>query len=159
MADFVEVTVVLERLERAGRLTPENVIEEATDENSPLHDHFTWNDKLAGEKLRLIEARTLIRRVKIEVVHRDMPLDVIRFVVDPAEPGNYRDIMHIRHSEEDVARRIMMAEMEKVARAAKRARNVAAVLGSITDIEEIIRITTTVQRRIDLNNDQPHGEA
>jgi hypothetical protein len=52
----------------------------------------------------------------------------------------------------------MIEEMAKVARAAKRARNIAAVLGTITDIDEIIRITSTVMRRIDVN-DQPHGEA
>lgn len=157
MAD-VEVTLVLERLEREGRLSAENVLAEAADPASPLHGHFTWDNDEAGKRYRLIEARTLIRRVRIEVIHRDMPLDVVRFVHDPADPGIYRDITHIRRSEEDVARRVMILELTRLARAAKRARSVAAVLGALSDIEEIIRITSTVQRRVDLNG-APAGEA
>ena len=156
MAD-VEVTLVLERLEREGRLTPENVLNEAKKKDSPLNGHFTWDDTEAAARYRLIEARTLIRRVKIEVIHRDMPLDVVRFVQDPIET-RYRDITKIRPGEEDVARRVVIEEMAKVTRAARRARSVAAVLGDVADIDEIIRITTSIQRRVDVT-DQPQGEA
>jgi hypothetical protein len=153
----VETTRILERLEREGRLTPEAVLEEARKKDSPLREHFTWDNKVAGDRLRLIEARTLIRTVKIEVIHREIPLNVVHFVRDPEEE-RYRDITRIRPNEEEVARRVVIEEMSKVSRAAKRARSIAAILGDITDIEEIIRITTTVIRRVD-PDDGVHGEA
>jgi hypothetical protein len=55
--------------DRNGRLTPEIVVEEARNGTDAvaqaLHDRLTWDDEEAAEKFRLIEARTLIRTVKI----------------------------------------------------------------------------------------------
>jgi hypothetical protein len=51
--------------EDTGRLTPTLVVAYARDEDHPLHDRFTWDDTVAGEKWRKEEARMMIRRVKI----------------------------------------------------------------------------------------------
>lgn len=53
--------------QRDGKLTPESVVEEATDSDSPLHAAFTWDDSEAARKHRLNEARALIRSVRIHV--------------------------------------------------------------------------------------------
>lgn len=52
-----------------GRLTPALVVDAARPEESPLHDRFEWNDKVAGEAYRLDQARRLIRSVR--VVYRE----------------------------------------------------------------------------------------
>jgi hypothetical protein len=44
-----------------GYLRPHDVVEEARDEDSPLHGQFDWDDASAGEKHRLWQARMLIR--------------------------------------------------------------------------------------------------
>lgn len=42
-------------------ITPEQVLEKArNDENSELHKCFEWNDSIASEKYRLIQARKII---------------------------------------------------------------------------------------------------
>ena len=42
-------------------ITPEQVLEKArNDENSELHKCFEWNDGIAAEKYRLIQARKII---------------------------------------------------------------------------------------------------
>ena len=51
---------------RDGYLTPAMVIDEASDELSPLHAHFEWNDGKAADAHRLWQARMLIKSVKIE---------------------------------------------------------------------------------------------
>jgi hypothetical protein len=51
-----------------GLLTAESVVEAAGDENSPLHDSFTWDDSEAAVKWRLHQARNLILRVNVEAV-------------------------------------------------------------------------------------------
>ena len=58
----------LQRLYEAnGELTAEGVVKEAKKKRSPLHGQFEWDDTKAGHKYRLVQARTLIRSVKIEV--------------------------------------------------------------------------------------------
>lgn len=67
----MKLTVVHQELlslyERDGRLTPESVVEEATDPANPLHGSFTWDDSEAARKHRLNEARSLIRSVRIYI--------------------------------------------------------------------------------------------
>lgn len=54
-----------------GRLEPDAVVAEARDETSPLHSLFTWDDTVAAERFRLLQAGALIRRIKITVLRSD----------------------------------------------------------------------------------------
>jgi hypothetical protein len=49
-----------------GELTPQIVVDEARQEDAPLHGRFEWDDSIAGEKYRLEQAARLIRTVRIE---------------------------------------------------------------------------------------------
>ena len=46
--------------EHNGVLHPKDVVDHARDPDSALHDYFTWDDKVAGNKYRLWQARQLI---------------------------------------------------------------------------------------------------
>lgn len=46
-------------------ITPENVLEYAMNEESELHKCFDWDDSEAAHKYRLIQARDVIRLIKI----------------------------------------------------------------------------------------------
>jgi hypothetical protein len=48
-----------------SRLTPEDVLEVASDKASPLHPFFEWEDGEAARQYRLAQAAGLIRSVKI----------------------------------------------------------------------------------------------
>lgn len=54
-----------------GGLDAESVVNAARPETSTLHPTFEWDDSVAGERYRLIQARTLIRAV--QVVRNDEP--------------------------------------------------------------------------------------
>lgn len=56
---------------KRGELLPHVVVNEARDENSPLHPYFDWSDKSAAEKYRLQQAENLIRRFKVQFVTAD----------------------------------------------------------------------------------------
>lgn len=68
---------VLEALERIGKddedgiIQPEAVVEVASDPQSPLHPHFVWDDSEAAHQFRLVQARSLVRRISI--VRPDVP--------------------------------------------------------------------------------------
>ena len=77
-----------ELAERDGLITPQTVLEAASEPSSPLHDHFTWDDTEAARKYRLVEARSLITRYKITVQKSpDETVRVRAFAHIPAEDG------------------------------------------------------------------------
>lgn len=48
-----------------GQLTPQDVVDVARDESHPLHARFEWDNELAGEAFRRVQASELIRSVKV----------------------------------------------------------------------------------------------
>ena len=50
---------------RRGELTPQIVVDEAREETHELHHRFEWDDEIAGEAYRRVQAAELIRSVKI----------------------------------------------------------------------------------------------
>ena len=56
MAGGKEVGAELERIRKAnGGISPASVVDEARDEESPLHDWFEWDDTEAAERFRYEE--------------------------------------------------------------------------------------------------------
>lgn len=45
----------------AGRLNAETVVREAKNPRCPIHDFFEWNDRIAAEEYRKVQARDLMR--------------------------------------------------------------------------------------------------
>lgn len=50
-----------------GVVTPRDVIYSAKEKSSPIHKYFEWDDTIAGEKYREVQARKLLGSV-VEVV-------------------------------------------------------------------------------------------
>lgn len=58
--DAEEAAQIFKRLEdRDGELTAEAIVEEAKAKDSVLHEDFEWNDKVAGKKYRLHQAKNM----------------------------------------------------------------------------------------------------
>ena len=92
---------ILSELEKGGNLTPANVVEAAQRPGSPLHRHFTWDDKDAAAAHRLAEARALIRRVKVVMI--DKPAPPIRAFVniqDSDAKHRYASVFTVLEDEE-----------------------------------------------------------
>lgn len=56
-----------------GELTPQDILDDARNNNSPLHSFFEWDDGAAAEAYRLQQARGLIRSVVAIYVREDRP--------------------------------------------------------------------------------------
>jgi len=71
------VTAIEEELlklhDEKGALVADDVLERATSLTNPLHAYFEWDDTVAGHEYRLVQARQLIRRVRIEVPAKRHP--------------------------------------------------------------------------------------
>ena len=79
-----------------GELTPEDVVKDAENPNSPLHSFFEWKNSRAAHEYRLAQARGLIRTVVAVFVQDDKPAVRTRAYVHIHEPGapHYRSADH-----------------------------------------------------------------
>lgn len=80
------------RLRYNGRLDQENVVREATEDQSPLHDMFEWRDDVAAVEWRKEQARNIIRHITVLIPKGDdqesVPLRAFVSVSqDSDEPG------------------------------------------------------------------------
>lgn len=77
-----DITPVAERIEQLkkrhfdkknpdGYTTPEEVLEDAKNPESPLHGHFTWDESKAARKWNIDEARHLIRCYEVHIIEAD----------------------------------------------------------------------------------------
>ncbi len=56
-----------------GRLTPQDVIDTARPKDAPLHGRYEWDNGVAGEQYRLIQAARDIRSCRLEFTNPDTP--------------------------------------------------------------------------------------
>lgn len=63
---------IIDALEKRldGGLTSEDVLEEAREGASLLHDFFEWNDSIAAEEYRKRQAGYLIRGIKVTIINK-----------------------------------------------------------------------------------------
>lgn len=82
-----EIGEVLERLRaQHGKLTPEIVLDEAANPESPLHAAFEWDDVKAAHERRIDMARRVITSIK--VINPPTGKPIVAFVsVKAAEVG------------------------------------------------------------------------
>lgn len=110
--------------DKHGRLTSAIVIDVARDPDHPLHPRFEWDDSIAGEQYRYIQAGKLIRSVKITYTRRTRTSEDVRTLrawhslPDPETEASYRPLDEI--TEDPVATKILLAEMEREWRTFKR---------------------------------------
>lgn len=63
-------SVLTNHYKKYGELNPQIVVDEARPQGAPLHDRFEWDDEIAGEKYRLVQAQQMIRSVQIEFIDK-----------------------------------------------------------------------------------------
>ena len=57
---------IIQRLADEGRLTPQELVDEARPESSPLHKGFEWDDAKAAENYRRGQATRMIRAIVVK---------------------------------------------------------------------------------------------
>lgn len=160
-ADQAEILDRLKELATAGggRLTPQAVVDDAKDESSPLHGHFTWDiDKAAAERW-LDQARTLIRSVEITFRTETVVVRVPYFVRDP-EAGpkeqGYISVKAVR-TESDLAREVLVQEFSRVADLMRRARVLAKALQLDEEVGAMVDSIVELRDRVAALDTHPPG--
>jgi hypothetical protein len=141
--------------QKHGRLTPTLVVQEARNEESPLHKEFTWDDSTAAVQWREQQAREIIRSARIEVTVNDISFSAIAYVHDPTlqpKEQGYRSIAHL--SADRVASvEAVASELRAAAALLRRARDVAASLGvSVDEIQKLEESTGSLATSLSSTN-------
>ena len=92
--DDMDATKVGEELELLGdNILPGRVVEVAKNENSEMHNYFEWDDTIAGEKYRIIQAGRIVQNLKVTIVKSEIaePIHVRAFVNTKRNTG-YKNI-------------------------------------------------------------------
>ena len=81
-----------QRVESERGLTPANLVDESRAEDAPLHEEFEWDDSIAAERYREVQAAEVIRHIitirvddKPVVEHRTfspVPASMVRKSID-----------------------------------------------------------------------------
>jgi hypothetical protein len=123
-----------------GSLTPDLVVKDASNLDSPLHELFEWDDGIAGHKYRIEQARQVITSVRVVITTEHKAVSTVYYVRDPnAEPTEqgYVSLDKLR-SNSDLARESIVMEFSRAASYLQRARVHAEALGMAEDVDALI---------------------
>lgn len=139
-----------------GELTPRTIVEDARNVESPLHELFQWDDKVAAEQQRLHTARTVIRSVVITVTTTNATIRAPLYVRDPdaAPAQGYRSVEALRQ-DEAVARQALITELNRAAGTLMRAQRVAAALNLVDELEILTQRIVGLRQGLETPEESP----
>lgn len=121
--------------EKHGELSEQVVVDEARPKNAPLHHRFEWNNAIAGEAYRRIQAGELIRSVRIRFDVAGERKSVRGFVsareTGDVERGGYLPTEEVL--EDELALKLLLRELERAIADLKRK------YGHLKEFAELIR--------------------
>ena len=133
-----------------GRLTPEQVVEDAKRKDSPLHAHFTWDVRKAAHAHWIDRARELIRSVRVEIRTDTTVIQAVAYVRDPQAGGNEQGYVAVERlrTDKDLARDALITEFARVGDNLRRARELAAALDVADEVDNLIEQVVGLRRRV-----------
>jgi len=91
LAKRVDPLIAAQELQRIqntyGSITPEVLVDEAKNEDSPLHPMFEWDDSRAAENYRLQQARTLLNNIRVTIITDGEPKNISVYEVTSTNEG------------------------------------------------------------------------
>ena len=137
--------IVKARLEAIARnnggvLRPFDVVQDARQPDSPLHELFEWDVEEAAQEHWMHTARRIIASVKVNITTETIVLKAPAYVRDPRLQGKeqgYLETSKLR-TEHEIAKEVLAGEVQNVISALRRARNVAAALDMESEIDRLM---------------------
>ena len=136
-----------------GHIDPNRVIEAARDPSCIIHEEFDWDVDSAAQKYWVDQAQSLIRFVKLEVLIERQTVIAPFYVPDPLRPPKSRNYLELTIAGRDraIAQQVLIAELDRISAAIKRAREIAAVLGLTGELDVLLgdvnSLRTATERR------------
>jgi hypothetical protein len=147
--------IVKARLESIARnnggvLRPFDVVQDARQPDSPLHELFEWDVEEAAQEHWMHTARRIIASVKVNITTETIVLKAPAYVRDPRLHGReqgYLETIKLR-TEHEIAKEVLAGEVQNVISALRRARNVAAALDMESEIDRLMEEFLDMRMRL-----------
>lgn len=142
--DCAREQAIAERLaaiyKKHSGITPNAVVEDARDPNSPLHKEFEWDDSKAAELYRLERARALIRRFPIVVTTSKVTISSVAYVRDPNKNHNEQGYVSVVQIRSDAERKAasLQSEFARVRSMLARAERLAEVYEMMAEFDAFV---------------------
>lgn len=99
-----------------NQFTTKDIVDKARDKNTQLHKLFEWNNKIAGEKYRAIQAGDIIRNLVVVKVNTESgtseKTNIRVFVSDNRRNGGYKPITVVLRQQDEYERLLEQAYKE-----------------------------------------------
>ena len=134
--DAGKVGAVLDRINRRdGVVTADAVLREGRKKRSPLHSWFEWDETEAAHQYRLIQARSLVRSITVNILGADDEEITVRAFVHIEDDHGYEDVHTVLST---VDRRALLlvrvlGELQQVRRKYADIEELAAVFAAIDE--------------------------
>lgn len=108
--------VYQEIIEIGESATPKQILDKARSKKTELHKCFTWDDKIASEKWRLQEARSVVTHLIIKEIDNQKVETPVRLLhkVDKRHDTGYKAITLIMANEDDYKALLRQAKAEMI---------------------------------------------
>lgn len=128
-------------LEKQGRVTPDVLLAAAKSKSYPLHGDFIWDDKIAGHKYRVEQAREIIASVRVMTKTTKMSITAVGYVRDPRVAGNKQGYVSVAALRDDraYAEEALDAEVDRIKSLLDRAREFAEIVGLRAELETALQ--------------------
>lgn len=129
-----------ELTESEDGLTPQRLVDISRDENHPLHKEFEWDDSIAAEAYRVVQAKQLIRDITIVKDETEKKNDR-GFVITPGQNHVYVPLHDALSNEVwknnllEAAKRDMISFVAKY----RRLSELTKVIEPMTDLLELLK--------------------
>ena len=130
-----------EKIEKQyGKLTNDLVLQNAEDENSPLHQLFEWDDAVAGHKYRLSQATNIIISLSVEVEEEPQPKPVRAYynVASDEKKGKFVN-MKTAFSNPDTKEIILQRAKRELEAFKEKYQNLSELAGIFAQIDEFLK--------------------
>lgn len=99
-----------------GGITKQQIVDYARDEDTELHKCFEWDDSIAAERYRLVQAGDVVRLIVIkrteEQIEQNMPEIRVFHKTDSKIGTGYKPISYIVKHEDEYEKMLQMAYAE-----------------------------------------------
>ena len=93
--------------------TPQQILDKARNESSELHRCFTWDDSIAAEQYRLVEARKIVRMLIIQRADNENSAPIRFFMkTDASLDSGYKATTVIFRNEDETAALLAKAKAD-----------------------------------------------
>lgn len=116
-------------------LSPQLVVDAATPEDHPLHKYFEWDDEKASRGYRLVQARTLIRSVRVTYKENEQTGEVskVRAYVSTGQSGQPAYLPVEESAADPLIHRLVLRDFQRQIMALRRQ------FGHLQEYEQMMR--------------------